>query len=90
MNVNASKPMPVKRIIYDIIIALSSTIWTSMIQGQMPTYNIKSSASLNHIIFSYPDSAINDKIEATECTILPRDNTQLFPVFRCLFFNARR
>ena len=36
MNVKASKPMPVKRMTYDMIIDLSSTIWTSVIQKQMP------------------------------------------------------
>jgi hypothetical protein len=64
MNVKASRPMPVKRITYDIIIALSSTMWTSMIQEKMLTYNIKSSASLNNITFSYPNSAVNDKLES--------------------------
>jgi len=57
----------------------------------MPTYNIKSSASLNHIIFSYPDSAINDKLESHRMhKFAMRTTPQLFRVFSCLFFNARR
>ncbi len=64
MNVKASKPMPVKRMIYAMIIDLSSTIRTSVIQKQMPAYNIKSSAILNHITFSYRRSAINGKLKS--------------------------
>ncbi len=64
MNVKASKPMPVKRMIYAMIIDLSSTIWTSVIQKQMPAYNIKSSAILNHITFNYRRSAINGKLKS--------------------------
>ena len=64
MNVKTSKPMPVKRMTYAMIIDLSSTIWTSRIQKQMPDYNIKSSAILNNITFNYRRSPINDKLKS--------------------------
>jgi hypothetical protein len=59
MNVKASKPMPVKRVAYAMIIALSFMIWTFTIQEQLLIYNIKSSVALNHITFNYLYSTIN-------------------------------
>ena len=77
MNVNASNPMPVKRVTYAMSIALSFMIWTSTIQEQLITYNIKSSAALNHITFNYLNFTINDKLKPANTRHL-LDNNHFF------------
>jgi len=63
MKVKASKPMPAKRVAYPIISILSFMLWTSKLQKQVLTCNIKSSVLLNNISFSYPPSTTHDNIK---------------------------
>jgi len=38
-------------------------MWTSKLQKQVLTYNIKSSVLLNNITFNYPTSTTHDKLK---------------------------
>jgi len=85
MNVKASKPMPIKRMIYAVVIDLSFTIWTSSILGKMPTYNIKYYAILNNIQFNYRRSPINDNLRSHGIYNYLVDIFSSSCTFSCLF-----
>jgi len=58
----------------------------STIQEQMLTYNIKSSATLNHIAFNYLHSTINDKLKNHRMHNYFVDNDPFFMCIQRFFF----